>query len=282
MAEPMQQTPTQQDTIHQDAALRDVRARSFGSIAEHYARYRPAPPPDAVDWILPKPCEMALDLGAGTGALTAQVASRSSHVVAAEPDPGMRAVLVRQVTQAGVVGAVAEAIPLRSGCMDAVVASSAWHWMQHEVALVEVARVLHSGGSLGVLWNSVDRSIDWVVAMFGPRRAISEEDRGSPDSRRPLDPDLEPSTHDHHRLELPDSAPFHDLESKVVEWSKSLTVDEIVGLAGTYSRVIVLSEQRKSALLERARRLAVDRLEETGGSAIDVPMRCQCFRAVRD
>jgi hypothetical protein len=42
-----------------------VRANSFGSVAGAYHRFRPGPPPAAVEWVLPSPAGTAVDLGAG-------------------------------------------------------------------------------------------------------------------------------------------------------------------------------------------------------------------------
>ena len=58
------------------------RASSFGSVADAYDRFRPGPPLSAVDWILSSTGGTAADLGAGTGALTRQLAQRVDNVVA--------------------------------------------------------------------------------------------------------------------------------------------------------------------------------------------------------
>ena len=72
-----------------------ARALSFGAVADTYDRYRPAPPGEAVDWVLPTNAVDVLDLGAGTGAVTRLLRERvPGKVVAAEPDARMRAVLV--------------------------------------------------------------------------------------------------------------------------------------------------------------------------------------------
>jgi len=36
---------------------------SFGSIAEDYNELRPQPPRNAVDWLVPPGCEVAVDVG---------------------------------------------------------------------------------------------------------------------------------------------------------------------------------------------------------------------------
>ena len=45
---------------------------SFGSIAEDYDGLRPQAPQQAVDWLVPPGCEVAVDVGAGTGLFTAR------------------------------------------------------------------------------------------------------------------------------------------------------------------------------------------------------------------
>ena len=54
---------------------RQERAMSFGSIAEDYNELRPQPPQNAVDWLVPPGCEVAVDVstspcGHGVGVLT--------------------------------------------------------------------------------------------------------------------------------------------------------------------------------------------------------------------
>src|SRR6202046_2575946 len=60
---------------------------SFGAIAEDYDRLRPGPPEAAVDWLVPAGCQVAGDLGAGTGLLTRALARKGPQVVAVGPDP---------------------------------------------------------------------------------------------------------------------------------------------------------------------------------------------------
>ncbi len=87
-----------------------------------------------------------LDLAAGTGNLTRALREAFAHVVAVEPDAGMRALFDGEV----LVGA-AEAIPLADGAVDAVFVGEAFHWFDAARALAEVRRV---GRGLAVLSRS--------------------------------------------------------------------------------------------------------------------------------
>jgi SAM-dependent methyltransferase len=247
----------------------EQRARSFGSVAELYARFRPAPPAEAVDWILRGPCDRSLDLGAGTGALTQLLVPRADHVVAVEPDASMRGVLAGRRLGASVVAAVAEALPLRSACVDAALASSSWHWMDPDTTPIEVGRVLRPGGVLGLLWNHADRSNERVKQLLGPGLPDAESETRRPQSER-------------HRAQMPDDAPFHAQEARIVEWSMTFTVDEIVGMLASYSRVITLPPEARAEVLSRAQQRAEELVADTGESRIELPMRCQCWRIVRD
>src|ERR1700734_3882506 len=79
------------------AETKAARASSFGGAATLYERYRPGPPVEAVEWVLPERVRTVVDLGAGTGALTRLLVGRADEIVAVEPDHRMRAVLSEEV-----------------------------------------------------------------------------------------------------------------------------------------------------------------------------------------
>ncbi len=240
------------------------RALAFGQVAQAYDRFRPGPPSTAVEWVLPERCTTALDLGAGTGALTRRLLERVVRVLAVEPDPRMLDVLTSRSAGVGALRAAAEHLPLSSASVDAVTVSSAWHWMDPGPALAEIGRVLRPGGTLGVVWNGVDRSVDWVASLLG-RRDPSPGDGAAGTGR--------------HRFELPERSVFAGLETTVFAWTLPMTRHELVGLAGTYSSVITMAPGPRSTELDRV----AARLDAVGdeGAVVEVPMSCRCWRAVR-
>ncbi len=153
-------------------------ASSFGAAAAAYAEHRPDYAPAAVRWALgPAPGPRVLDLGAGTGKLTATLVTLGLDVTAVEPDPAMLAELRRTLPGARARPGSAEAIPLPDASVDAVLAGNALHWFDLAVAGPEIARVLAPGGILAGLWNVVDDRVGWVAglaraggsAVIGPR-----------------------------------------------------------------------------------------------------------------
>lgn len=150
--------------MDEDARLR--HSSSFGAAATAYAEHRPDYARAALRWALePAPGARVLDLGAGTGKLTATLAGVSGDVTAVEPDPAMLAELRRALPDVRALSGSAEAIPLPDASVDAVVAGNAMHWFDMAVAGPEIARVLAPGGVLAGLWNVVDDRVDWVAGL---------------------------------------------------------------------------------------------------------------------
>src|SRR6202000_219603 len=102
---------------------------SFGSIAEDYDALRPQAPREAVDWLVPADCQVAVDLAAGTGLFTRTLVDRVPRVFAVEPDARMRAVLAPRSATVTALEGRGESIPLPDAAADALFVSSAWHWM---------------------------------------------------------------------------------------------------------------------------------------------------------
>jgi SAM-dependent methyltransferase len=157
-------------------------ASSFGAAAAAYAEHRPDYARDAVSWALrAAPGPRVLDLGAGTGKLTATLVELGADVVAVEPDAAMLAELRRALPGVTSLPGRAEAIPLPDASVDAVVAGNAMHWFDMDLAGPELARVLVPGGVLAGLWNVLDDRVDWIAALarvsgaaaIGPRDTLS-------------------------------------------------------------------------------------------------------------
>jgi SAM-dependent methyltransferase len=153
------------------APSREARARSFGRVAGEYERGRPGYPQEAIEWLLgAEPIEV-LDLGAGTGKLTAALLEAGHSAIAVEPLEEMRSILVARLPSARALAGTAEQLPLPDASVDAVVVGAAFHWFDQQAAAAEIARVLSAPGILGLLGNSFDTSLPWVARvreLLGP------------------------------------------------------------------------------------------------------------------
>jgi SAM-dependent methyltransferase len=168
-------------------ADRETRRLPFGSVAADYDRYRPSPPRQALDWLIPPGATEVLDLAAGTGTATRELLGRVARVVAVEPDARMRAVLAANCPGAEVLDGQGEDIPLPDAAVDAVLIAAAWHWLDPARAVPEITRVLRAGGTLRVIWTSRDDRVPWVAEFNALARESREADRrrrGSSGRRR--------------------------------------------------------------------------------------------------
>jgi SAM-dependent methyltransferase len=248
------------------------RSRSFGAVAADYDRVRPPPAPEALDWLLPERRDLVVDVGAGTGLFSRALASRAAHVVAVEPDERMRAVLQENSPGVGVIAGSGEAIPLPDASADGVFFSSAWHWVDPDKAIPEVARVLREGGRFGVVWTSRDHESDWLRAEEWFRDAAPDGDvlRGEarPAGRRRR-----------REQSLPTGGAFTNIETSTFRYTRPMTPVDFVDWLTTYSRIITATAEVR----ERGRARATAALAEQfpGATVIEVPMRTRCWRADR-
>ena len=245
-------------TTGHDAAHWARRAASFGAAAGAYAAARPGYPSEAVDFLVPADARRVLDLGAGTGKLTRSLVERGLDVVAVDPSEEMLAELRAALPGVPTHLASAERLPFGEGSFDAVVAGQAWHWVDGTRAVPEVARVLRTGGQLGLVWNVRDDSEPWV-AEFG--ELIHGEDVLR--------------VHGQHNDLGP---PFGELERADFAWRDSLDVEGLVALAHSRSYTLTLPPDERETLLADVRRLATSH-PDLAGRPIEMPYVAQCWRA---
>jgi SAM-dependent methyltransferase len=256
-----------------------ARASSFGGAAAHYERFRPGPPAAAVDWALPGRVHRIVDLGAGTGGLTRRLVGRADEIVAVEPDDRMREVLQQSLPEVRAVAGRGESIPLEDASADAVFASSSWHWMDLVPTLHEVGRVLVPGGVLAVMWSGPDRDAPFIqqaqalLAGDGPSVVGEHEEELAAAVNDPYGND--------QVLEIPPGVPFDQPACDVVTWNEALTADDLVGLLGTFSWVILMEADARQRLFDTARRLLRDALGVEGDVTVEVGYRCEVWRAPR-
>lgn len=206
---------------------------SFGSQAAAYERGRPSYPPEAIDWLLSAGAHDVLDLGAGTGKLTTRLVERGLNVVAVDPLAEMLEVLSNSLPDTPALLGSAEEIPLPDNSVDAVLVAQAWHWVDPERAIPEVARVLRPGGRLGLVWNTRDERLGWVADLG---KIIGSED----------DPF-------NHAVSLP--APFTGQERHQVEWTSYLTPQALLDMVASRSYCITAPEAARKKTLQQVREL---------------------------
>lgn len=124
--------------------------------------------PGVLAW-LPSAAGRIVEVGAGAGRLTMELIGRGREVVAIEPAAPLRRILLRKLSVAGpglrvrVTDGFLDALPVRTGCADLVIASSvvtpaAGHG--GEAGLAEMERACRPGGRVVIVWPN---NIGWLT-----------------------------------------------------------------------------------------------------------------------
>ncbi len=99
-----------------------------------------------IDWLAPQPGDRILDLGCGTGHLTAKIAATGAMVSGIDADPVM--IAAAQQSYPHIPFAIADARQFQSDePLDAVFSNATLHWIQPPDAVIQcVAQALKPGG----------------------------------------------------------------------------------------------------------------------------------------
>jgi SAM-dependent methyltransferase len=247
---------------------------SFGAAATAYAEHRPDYAPAAVRWAFEgAPGPRVLDLGAGTGKLTATLVASGADVIAVEPDPAMLTELRRALPTVRALQGRAEAVPLPDASVDAVLAGNALHWFDMDIAGAEIARVLVPRGILAGLWNVIDDRVGWVAelervggsAAIGPRDTLSNwraQTAGAHLPRTGLD------------------ARFGSAEQTEFPHGQRRTADTLVATLATRAGLLVMSEEEREATLDRIHAFLAS-TPETAHGDFTLPMLTGVLRVRR-
>jgi hypothetical protein len=79
-------------------------------------------------------------------------------------------------------------------------------------------------------------------------------------------------------LVIPPTSPFGQPENKVFTWNVPLNADELIGLLGTFSWIITMSEDQRARVFAEARRILKDGLGVEGAVTVDVQYRADAWR----
>jgi SAM-dependent methyltransferase len=207
----------------------------------------------------------------------------ADEVVAVEPDDRMRAVLAESMPEVRALAGRGEAIPLPDASVDAVMASSSWHWMDTVHTLIEVGRVLVPGGTLAAVWSGPDPDSGLIAQAQALLSGEGTADTAGIDNRSQTE--LHAALNDRsalvQALEIPPGVPFAQPEQTVITWDVALNADELIGLLGTFSWVILMEDEARVRLFETARRLLRDALGVSGDVTVDIGYRAEVFKARR-
>ncbi|GIE92419.1 putative methyltransferase [Actinoplanes regularis] len=250
-----------QATVGRLATMIDA-ALSFGSAARLYDSIRPTYPVPAITSALGAGPMRVLDLGAGTGLLTAALRAAGHDVVAVEPDEQMRAVAAERCPGTRILAGSAEDIPLPDASVDAVLVGQAYHWFTPRDALPQIHRVLRDGGLFAPMWNVRDERVPWVAALSG---IVGGEGAGMDDAWRfgPVTPW------------------FAEPEMSLVEHVVTIRADRLIDLVRSRSYYLTADDAERARLEREIGRLVTTDPALAGLDSIEIPYRTRVYRMRR-
>lgn len=207
-----------------------VSWRHFERMAADYASARPPYPAAVFDVLRAEgaigPGRRVLEVGAGAGLATRELAAHGSQVTALEPGRDLAALLELAVPGTKVVLSRLEEAELPEGAFDSVVAATSLHWVDLSLGLPKLHATLRPAGLLGVFRTVFgDHTVE---TDFRSRVAEIVASRGEPAESGSREPRPTMS-------ELSAQGWFRPLRSEHWRWSIDLTTEQVGGLFSTFS-----------------------------------------------
>jgi ubiquinone/menaquinone biosynthesis C-methylase UbiE len=144
-----------------DGELRRRYAQVFDGVADEYDRERPSYPPELIEAAIERGALTAgdpvVEVGCGTGLLTAGLVAQGLRVDAVDPGENMIRLARRRVGEGAAVRfhhGRFEDVALPESAFAAVFSATAFHWVEPEIGWARAAGLLRPGGILALLQYS--------------------------------------------------------------------------------------------------------------------------------
>lgn len=213
-----------------------------------------------------RPGSRVLEIGSGTGQATLALAERNFDITAIELGPSLAAVARRKLARfpnVAVVVAAFEKWPLPPEPFDAVVAATAFHWLDPSLRVTKSADALRAGGMLATIaTHHIDGGDTefFIEVQDCYQRWFPRPPRHPPPGegistyRLPTATDIPRDS-----AELEQSGRFEPATFRRYEWEQAYSAQQYVDLLFTYSDHRALEETRRQHLLDCIARLIVER-----------------------
>jgi SAM-dependent methyltransferase len=247
-AETPEHAPSSAPEAHQ---LRGV-AESFGVDAERYDRTRPPYPGALVERIVAaSPGRDIIDVGCGTGIEARQFLLAGCTVTGVEPDARMAEFARRSGVDVEV--ATFEDWDPAGRAFDAVVAGTAWHWVDPVAGAAKAQRVLRTGGLLAPFHHVFQTPPDLMgavatvykqVAPDSPFNFGGQSTRSALDLYQPLFAKIADG--------IRQAGEFSEPEQWRFEWERTYTRDDWLDQLPTLGALTQLSPDKLAKVLDAA------------------------------
>ncbi|HEY2075156.1 MAG TPA: class I SAM-dependent methyltransferase [Streptosporangiaceae bacterium] len=228
--------------------LRQV-AESFGVDAERYDRARPRYPDALIERIVAaSPGRALVDVGCGTGTAARQFEAAGCTVLGVEPDARMAE--FARCSGLEVEVSTFEAWEPAGRQFDAVVAGTAWHWVDPVAGAGKAAQVLRPGGRLAPFHHVFQTPPELAEALTRAYREVAPDspfNRGSESSRSALN--LYQPLFAKIADGIREAGGFSEPEQWQFDWERTYTRDEWLDQLPTLGSLTQLSSEKVTYVL---------------------------------
>ena len=228
------------------------RRALFDPSAEDYDAARPGYPERLIDQLAERSAipdgGRILEIGCGTGQLTAPLAARDYAITAVELGENLARLAKRNLApfpNATVVCADFETWGAEPAAYDLVVSAQAFHWIDPTIGYPKVHAALRTSGSLALVWNlfpgcndPLYQALDEVYRSVAPQ--LVRDSAGSSFEQRVA----------RTLQEIRDSRRFDEPDIVRVPWTSSYTTARYLRLLRTHSDHLVLDPPTFERLLD--------------------------------
>jgi len=227
----------------------------FSNTAWFYARYRPDYP-DEVFEVLRKyfnlsKSQKVLDLGCGTGQIALTIAPLVDEILAVDPQEEMlqegrslsKEKGIRNIRWLKGDSTIVASLSAEFGIIDLAIIARAFHWMEREQVLVDLYKILGSGGGVAIIgdsplgkakprwWRVVD---DVVKHWLGNERKAGTKGTYTHPTKR-------------HEEVLQES-PFRKFFLETVRYERCWNIEKIIGYlySTSYCSLRLIGDSRQS------------------------------------
>lgn len=139
----------------------------------------------------------------------------------------------------------ANTLPLRDGSADFVTFAQAWHWVNPDLAVPEVFRVLKPGGALACFWNIPTADTPWRLGYNDRIRELIGGEPGYGNDSTALD--QEP------RIELGSRWSYLPVAVFQAAWTRQVSLEQRITNIMSRSYVSDVAPERLEAFLDQER-----------------------------
>jgi SAM-dependent methyltransferase len=249
-------------------------AESFGGDTERYDRTRPAYPSALIQRIIAaSPGRQVLDVGCGTGIEARQFQAAGCTVLGVEPDARMAG--FARGTGVDVEVATLEAWDPAGRRFDAVVAGTAWHWVDPVAGAAKAAQVLRPGGLLAPFHHVFQTPPELLDALASAYQKVAPDPPVNLQALRQA-LDAYQALFDKIAAGIRQAGGFSEPQRWQFHWERTYTRDEWLDQIPTQGRLNLLPPDKLADILE-----AVGTVIDVMGGSFTMPYTTVAATAAR-